>query len=75
MKLITYGDNGGARPGVLLSDDRGILDIGRVMPDAGTLMTLIEMGDEGMAALARHAASPPAGARLCRRTPKPSGLP
>jgi 2-keto-4-pentenoate hydratase/2-oxohepta-3-ene-1,7-dioic acid hydratase in catechol pathway len=62
MKLVTYSDNGGMRPGVILSDDQGILDVGRVLPDVDTLIALIETEDEGMAELARHMASPPAGA-------------
>lgn len=63
MKLVTFdGGDGNAKPGMVLSDDRGVLDISKVMPGIDSIASLIEGGDEVLSSLKGRLDAPPADA-------------
>jgi 2-keto-4-pentenoate hydratase/2-oxohepta-3-ene-1,7-dioic acid hydratase in catechol pathway len=66
MKLITFqsstGPEADARPGVLLEDGRGILDVERVLPGTTSVLQIVQGGAAALARLSEHCAAPPADA-------------
>src|SRR3712207_2828094 len=71
MRFVTFQQDGAPRPGALV--DGGVVDLGSIAPD---LLTLIEMGDEGLSR-AREAVQtagnvlPMAEMKLLAPIPKP----